>query len=145
VIDPTSIPIPGDSVMPIEQLRQAVPGLAGITGLLLFPTIGSWVRLVLDYLERDRPGQLVRPRRISGISIARAIGTTTVFAFFLLTTLRAAGDLRSIQAEAPVATSGLQGAVVGLALWAIYAVGISTLRRDSVRRRHERRMGGLLR
>ncbi|MEM7153827.1 MAG: hypothetical protein AAF799_13345 [Myxococcota bacterium] len=136
--------LPGEVVLPIEQLRQAVPGLAGITGLLLFPMLASWMRVMLDGMEFGRPG-INRPQRISGFSILRAMVTTTAFLFFLYTTIRAAGELRTIQAESPVVGSGLQGMVVGIAFWAIYAVGISALRADSRRRRTERRMGGVLR
>jgi hypothetical protein len=136
--------IPGQSSMSLEQLRDAVPGLAGITGFLLFPTIGGWIRVLVELIEWDRPG-LNRPRRVSGTRTLRAVGVTALLAFFMLTTLRAAGELRGVQTEAPVVSTGLQGMVVGIAFWAIYAVGLSTLRRDSRRRDNERRMGGLLR
>ena len=130
--------------MSIEQLREAVPGLAGISGLLLFPTIGGWIRVLVDLIEWDRPG-LNRPRRVSGMHTIRAVAFTALLAFFFLTTLRAAGELREVQAEAPVVSTGLQGVAIGIVFWAIYAVGISTLRRDARRRDNERRIGGLLR
>lgn len=136
--------LPGEVALPIEQLRQAVPGLAGITGLLLFPMLGAWMRLLLEAMEWGRPG-INRPQRISGMSVVRAMGLTTLFLFFSFTTVRAAGELRSIQAEAPVISSGLQGMGVGIAFWAIYALGLSALRADARRRRTERRMGGVLR
>ena len=52
--------------------------------------------------------------------------------------------LRDIHAEAPVFSPALQGLVIGIAIWAIYALGISTLRR-SVRtvRRSEPKLGAL--
>ncbi len=136
--------LPGDSGMSIEQLRQAVPGLAGISGLLLFPMLGAWMRLLLQAMEWGRTG-INRPQRISGLRVLRAMGTTALFVFFLFTTIRAAGELRSIHAEAPVVSAGLQGMVVGMGFWAIYALGLSALRADARRRRTERRMGGVLR
>ncbi len=130
--------------MSIEQLRQAVPGLAGIAGFLLFTMLGAWIRLLLEAMEWGRTG-INRPQRLSGLSVLRATGISALFLFFLFTTVRAAGELRSIQAEAPVVSAGLQGMVVGIGFWAIYALGLSALRADARRRRTERRMGGVLR
>lgn len=136
--------LPGEVALPIEQLRQAVPGLAGIAGLLLFPMLGGWMRVLLRAIEWGRPG-INRPQRISGLSIVQAVAITTLFLFFGFTTVRAAGELRAIQSEAPVVSTGLQGMVVGIGFWAIYALGVGTLRSDARRRRTERRMGGVLR
>lgn len=136
--------LPGEVALPIEQLRQAVPGLAGISGLLLFPMLGAWMRLLLEAMEWGRPG-INRSQRISGVGVLRAMGITTLFLFFSFTAVRAAGELRSIQAEAPVISTTLQGMGVGIAFWAIYALGLSALRADARRRRTERRMGGVLR
>lgn len=136
--------LPGEVALPMEQLRQAVPGLAGITGLLLFPMLGAWVRLALQAIEWGRPG-INRTPRISGVGLLRAMGLTVLVLFFLFTTVRAAGELRSIQAEAPVISSALQGMGVGVVFWAVYALGMSALRSDLRRRRTERRMGGVLR
>jgi hypothetical protein len=134
--------LPGEA-MPTEQLREAVPGLAGITGFLLFPMMGAWVRLLLQYLERGRPG-IARPSAMSTLGIVRAVATTLLLLFFVMTTIRAGNELRDIHAEAPVFSPALQGLVVGIAFWAIYALGISTLRR-SVRtvRRSEPKLGAL--
>lgn len=136
--------LPGEVALPMEQLRQAVPGLAGITGLLLFPMLGAWVRLALQAIEWGRPG-INRTQRISGVGLLRALGATVLFLFFVFTTVRAAGELRSIQAEAPVISGALQGMGVGMLFWAVYALGLSALRVDMRRRRTERRMGGVLR
>ena len=135
--------IPGDVAMPAEQLRLAVPGLAGIAGLLALPAIGAWLRLALEYIEWDRTG-ISRPRRISGLTLIRAVGGTALLAFFVFTMIRAAGDLRDVQAEAQVVSPALQGAAVGIVFWALYALCISALRRDVRRRANEHRMGGVL-
>jgi hypothetical protein len=135
--------LPGEVAMPTEQLREAVPGLAGITGFLLFPMLGAWVRLLLQYLERGRPG-IARPRALSSLGIVRAIATTLLLFFFVLTTIRAGGELRDIHAEAAVFSPALQGLAVGIGFWAIYALGISTLRRSAqASRRTERKLGML--
>jgi hypothetical protein len=136
--------LPGEVALPMEQLRQAVPGLAGITGLLLFPMLGAWARLLLQAMEWGRPG-INRTQRISGVGLVRAMGTTVLFLFFSFTAVRAAGELRSIQAEAPVVSGVLQGMGVGIGFWAVYALGFSALRVELRRRRTERRMGGVLR
>lgn len=143
-VEPLLAFLPGEVALPIEQLRQAVPGLAGITGALLFPMLGGWMRVLLEAMEWGRPG-INRSQRISGLSVLRAMGMTTLFLFFLFTAVRAAGELRSIQAESPVVSTSLQGLVVGILLWAVYALGLSALRADLRRRRTERRMGGVLR
>ena len=134
--------LPGQT-MSTEQLRDAVPGLAGITGFVLLPMLGAWLRLLVQSLERNRPG-LTRPRAMSSLGALRAIGFTLLFCFFLVTTVRAGDELRDIQTEAPVFGSSVQGLVVGMTIWAIYAVGISALRRGAgQRRRKEPRLGGL--
>jgi hypothetical protein len=136
--------LPGDGAMPAEQLRQAVPGLAGVTGLLLFPALGSWTRVLLEYLEWSRPG-LGRPKGISGVRVGQSVLLSLLLGFFVLTLVRAAGELRHIQAEEPVVLPSIQGIVVGILFWAVYALGISALRADWRRRRSDRRVGGLLR
>lgn len=154
--------LPGQVAMPAEQLRQAVPGLAGLAGLLLFPALGAWLRLLLEVIAWNEPysglprsahpgryssrrSGTARPRRISGITMIRAAVFTLMLAFFLLTLLRAAGELREIHVEAPVVGPSLQGMAVGIAFWAVYALGLSALRADGRRRRTERRVGSSLR
>jgi hypothetical protein len=135
--------LPGDLATPTEQLRDAIMGLAGITGFLLFPMLGAWMRLLLQYLERGRPG-ITRARPVSGLGFVRAGLMTTLLLFFAYTMVRASGELRDIHAEAPVFGSVLQGLAVGVGVWAIYALGISALRRAAKDRlRGERRMGTL--
>lgn len=135
--------LPGDVAMPTEHLRDAVMGLAGIAGFLLFPSLGAWMRLLLQYLERGRPG-ITRARPVSGLGFVRAVATTGLLLFFAFTMIRASSDLREIHSEAPVFGSALQGLAVGVGLWAIYAIGISTLARATKKRlRGERRMGTL--
>lgn len=131
----------GNAATPLEELRLAVPGLAGIAGLLLFPAIGAWLRLALQFLEWNRPG-IRRPRRIHGLTLLRAVVSTILLSFFVITLFRAASELRDIQAEAPVVAPSIQGMVIGIAIWAIYAIGVSALRADARRRRSERRAVG---
>ena len=134
---------PGEFATPTDQLRDAIMGLAGITGCLLFPMLGAWMRLLLQYLERGRPG-ITRARPVSGLGFLRAIAATVLMLFFAYTMIRASGELREIHTEAPVFGSALQGLAVGIGIWAIYALGISALRRATKDRlRGERRMGRL--
>jgi hypothetical protein len=149
--------IPGQVAMPAEQLRQAVPGLAGLAGLVLFPTLGAWLRLLLEVIAwnepysglprsgRGRRSGTTQARRISGVTLVRASVFTLLLAFFLLTLLRAAGELREIHVEAPVVGPSLQGMAVGIVFWAFYALGISALRSEGRRRRTEHRVGRSLR
>ena len=142
--------------MPAEQLRQAVPGLAGLSGLVLFPALGAWLRLLLEFIAWKEPYSGLprsprtrrsgtQPRRISGVTMLRAVLFTFLLAFFLLTLLRAAGELREIHVEAAVVGPSLQGIAVGVGFWAVYALGMSALRSEGRRRRAERRVGGSLR
>ena len=78
------------------------------------------------------------------VEIVRAVATTVLLFFFVLTTIRAGGELRDIHAEAAVFSPAIQGLVVGIGFWAIYALGISALRRSAqTSRRTERKLGSL--
>lgn len=137
-----ALAMPGELTLPAERLREVVPGLAGLAGFLLFPTLGAWLRLLMEFIEHNnRPG-IGRPRRISGVSMLRAAVFTLALAFFVLTMLRATAELRDIQVEAPIIGPVLRGMAVGIAFWAIYAVAFSALRGDGRRRWTERRLGG---
>jgi len=50
-----------------------------------------------------------------------------------------------MQSEAPIFGATLSGFAVGLAIWTLYALGLSALRADFERARLSRRVGGLLR
>ncbi len=131
--------------MPAQELREAVPGLAGIAGALLFPALGAWFRVLLEYIEWNRPG-IARPKRMSGLSLLRAVVLSMSLAFFVFALFRAASELRDLHAEAQVVGPSLQGALVGIGLWAVYAVAFGALLRDFKKRRSEHRFGsGLLR
>jgi hypothetical protein len=132
----------GEVSSSVEHLRNAVPGLAGATGFLLLPMLGAWLRLLVEILEWGRAG-IARPRRLSGVGFLKAAGLSVIWVFFLFTTVRAAGELREIQIEAPVVGSSLRGMFVGIGLWTIYGLGISVLRSGARQRMVEKRMRGL--
>lgn len=127
-----------------ERLRLAVTGLGGLVGVLVLPTLSAWLGLFMQLIETDGGG--LGPRRgVSGLSALRALGLTLLIAFLAVNWQQASSELRQIQSEAPIFGATLAGLGVGLALWAIYAVGLSTLRADWERARLTRRSGGLLR
>lgn len=124
-----------------QRLRLAIPGLGGLVGFLVFPMMGAWLRIALDLFD-DRTG--LRPtRRFSGARVLRALGLTLLLGFFGVSMVGASGELRHVQAEAPVVGSSLRGLAVGVAFWAMYALGISTLRADYRRRTMRHRYGHL--
>lgn len=128
-----------------ERLRLAVAGLGGIAGALLVPMLSSWLGLLMQLLEGDSAGGLGPRRRISGLSALKALGLTVLLAFIAVNWQQAASELRQMQVEAPIFGATLSGFGVGLAFWALYAVGLSALRADFERARLSRRVGGLLR
>ena len=130
--------------LPLVLAARPLYDVGGYRAALLLPMLGAWMRLLLGAIERGRPG-ISRPRPMSGLRTIAAAGFTILFLFFLVTTIRAANDLRDIHAEAPVVGPILEGMVAGVVLWAVYAVAISTLRGEARRRTSERKMGGLLR
>lgn len=129
----------GGTLLGPDQLELAVAGLSGLVGILLFPAIGGWLRVLLQWIESDRSG-LGRQPRLSGVQILRALVNTIAVLFFLAALMRAAGELREIRVEAPVFAPILTGLVVGIGFWAIYAAGISTLRSDYQRAKQTRRI-----
>lgn len=133
------IPRVGESITTPEQLELAVSGLAGIVGLLLLPTLGAWIRLLLGWLESDRSGLAKNPR-LTGLGVLRALVTTTALGFFVVALLKAAAELREVRIGAPVFAPAVTALVVGIAFWAIYALGVSTLRRDYEQARQRGRL-----
>lgn len=127
-----------------ERLRLAVAGLGGIAGALLVPVVSSWLGLLMQLLEGDSSG--LGPRRgISGLAALKALLLTILLAFIAVNWQQAASELRQMQSEAPIFAATLSGFAVGLAIWTLYALGLSALRADFERARLSRRVGGLLR
>ena len=127
-----------------ERLRLAVAGLGGIAGALLVPVVSSWLGLLMQLLEGDSSG--LGPRRgISGLAALKALLLTILLAFIAVNWQQAASELRQMQSEAPIFAATLSGFAVGLAIWTLYALGLSALRADFGRARLSRRVGGLLR
>lgn len=127
-----------------ERLRLAVAGLGGLAGALLVPVLSSWLGLLMQLLEGDSSG--LGPRRgISGLAALKALLLTIVLAFIAVNWQQAASELRQMQSEAPIFGATLSGFAVGLAIWTLYALGLSALRADFERARLSRRVGGLLR
>lgn len=122
-----------------DQLELAVSGLSGLVGALLMPALGSWLRVLLQWIEYDRSG-LGRQIRVSGLRVLWAVVATFAVLFFMAALARAAGDLREVRVEAPVFASILTGVFVGIVMWAIYAAGVSALRADYRRARQTRRI-----
>lgn len=129
----------GESIATPEQLELAVSGLAGLAGALLLPTLGAWLRLLLTWLESDRSG-LGRNPRMTGLGVLRALFTTFALGFFTVALLKAAAELREVRVEAPVFASTVTGIAVGIAFWAIYALGVSALKSDWEQARQRGRM-----
>ncbi len=127
-----------------ERLRLAVAGLGGIAGVLVVPVLSSWLGLLMQLLEGDSGG--LGPRRgLSGLAALKALALTVVLAFIAVNWQQAASELRQMQSEAPIFGATLSGFAVGLAIWTLYALGLSALRADFERARLSRRVGGLLR
>lgn len=128
----------GDTLGP-DQLELAVSGLAGLIGALSMPALGSWLRVLLQWIESDRSG-LGRQVRVSPWRVVWAGASTFALLFFMAALARAAGELREVRVEAPVFAAILTGVFVGIVLWAIYAAGISALRADYHRAKQTRRI-----
>lgn len=129
----------GETLIGPDELELAVAGLSGLVGTLLLPAVGAWVRVLLQWIESDRSG-LGRQPRLSWLQIVRAVINTFLLLFFMLALGRAAAELRSVRVEAPVFAAIVTGVLVGIAFWAIYAAGFSTLRADYQRAKQTRRI-----
>jgi hypothetical protein len=124
-----------------DELALAVSGLAGLIGFLALPTFGAWLRLVLDWFEEDRTG-LGRPRaRFSGSRFVLATTLTFALGMLVVTLVRAAGQLRAIRVEAPIVVPTVTSIAIGLAFWAVYAIGLGILRAEWQRSRLQSRPG----
>lgn len=134
----------GPTTLSAERLSDAVTGLAGLVGFLLIPMFGAWLRLLLRFLESESLG-LGRRRRLSSLGLLRALAVTVLTAFLAIEWNRAGGELRELRYEAAIVGPSLQGAVVGLGFWLLFAVGLRILRADMQHARTRRRLGGLLR
>lgn len=132
------------AALPAERLSDAVIGLAGLVGFLIVPTLSAWLRLLLRFLEGESLG-LGRRRRLSSLSLLRALSLTALAAFLAVQWQRAGGELRELRYEAAVLGPSLQGAIIGLGLSLLYSLGWRLLRADLTRARTRRRLGGLLR
>jgi hypothetical protein len=129
----------GETLIGPDELELAVAGLSGLVGALMLPALGAWLRVLLQWIESDRSG-LGRQPRLSGLRIVRAVVTTFALLFFMVALARAAGELREIRMEAPVFASIVTGLAVGVALWALYAAGISALEADYQRAKQASRI-----
>jgi hypothetical protein len=129
----------GDTLIGPDQLELAVSGLSGLVGALLMPALGSWLRVLLQWIESDRSG-LGRQVRVSGLRVLWAVVASFAVLFFMAALARAAGELREVRVEAPVFASILTGVFVGIVMWAIYAAGISALRADYHKAKQTRRI-----
>lgn len=119
----------GDVLTTPDQLALAVSGISGIVGFLVLPMFGSWLRILLRWLDADE-ASLNAPPRLRGSAVLRAVGLSLLVGFFLVALARAASQLREIRIEAPVFGGIVSGMVVGMVLWAVYAIGVNTLRSD---------------
>ncbi len=113
--------------MPVERLRLAVPGLVGIAGFLLIPTVAAWFKLMLAISRWETVGVL-GPRPPAGLTALKALSLSTCVVFFCGMALQAASELRDIMVEAPVIGSSVTALAIGMAMWTLYAAGISALR-----------------
>ncbi len=129
----------GDSLIGPDELELAVSGLSGLVGCLMLPALGAWLRVLLQWIESDRSGLGKQPR-LSGLQIIRAVATSFALFFFIVALGRAAAELREIRVEAPVFAEIVTGVAVGIAFWAVYAAGFSTLKADYQRAKQASRI-----
>lgn len=118
-----------------DELALAVYGLGGLVGFVLMPTLGAWLRVLLRWLESDRSG--LAPRRsLLDLTLVRAVLSSVLCSFLVVSLVRASGDLREVRSEAPVFANGATGLLVGALFWTAYALALRTVRKDWQRRRH---------
>ncbi len=129
----------GETLIGPDQLELAVSGLSGLVGALLMPALGSWLRVLLQWIESDRSG-LGRQVRVSGLRVLWAVIASFAVLFFMAALARAASELREVRVEAPVFAAILTGVFIGIVMWAIYAAGMSALRADWHRAKLTRRI-----
>jgi hypothetical protein len=126
----------GEGFATPDDLELAVSGLSGFVGFLLLPTLGAWLRLVLQWLESGYAA-LGRSPRLSGRGLLIALGLSVTLVFFMFCLGRGAGELREVRLEAPVFATTLTGIVAGISVWVAYFVGWRWLRRDFVASRRQ--------
>ncbi len=125
-----------------DELALAVSGLGGVVGFLVLPTLGAWLRMLLQRLQSDRSG--LGPRTpILGLALLRAVFMSFLLGFFFVSLVRSAGDLREVRVEAPVFGSAATGLFVGMLFWALAALALNALRKDWRRQRQRGRQSPL--
>ena len=132
----------GGSVTSPQQLDLAISGLAGLAGWFLVPTVASWVRLFVRWVDAGRSALSAR-RRWSGSGLLRAAGNSSLLIFVSASLLRAAGELREVRVETPMFADIVTAAMIGMGLWTVFTLVVRVLLSDLRRARHARRYGSM--